>query len=218
MNNQPDTTVLAENFTDKEIFTKIWTSPRAVIKYINENKYEKFVAILLILAGIARAFDRASTKDMGDTYSLWTIIGICVVLGGSLGWIAFYIYGLLLSWTGKWLKGQGDQKSIVRMLAYAMTPMILTLLLVIPQIGIYGVEIFKSDGDITSAGLLSNIIFYGAMILELVLGIWSLVLCVIGISEVQKLSTGNAILNLLLPILIIAVPILCLTMFFSLFN
>tara|TARA_R110002051_G_scaffold324618_1_gene422721 strand:+ start:1434 stop:2090 length:657 start_codon:yes stop_codon:yes gene_type:complete len=218
MDNQTDTTVIAESFTDKEIFTKIWTSPRAVIKYINDNKYEKFVAILLILAGIARAFDRASNKDMGDTYSLWTIIGICVVLGGSLGWIAFYIYAYLVSWTGKWLKANGDQKSILRVLAYAMIPIIVALLLVIPQIGIYGIEVFKSDGDITSAGLVPNIFFYGSMILELVLAIWTLVLCVVGISEVQKLSKGNAILNLLLPVLIIAVPILLLTMFFSLFN
>ncbi len=218
MENQADNPSLVENLTDQEIFTKIWTSPRTVIRYINENNYDKYVYILLFLAGIARAFDRASARDMGDTFSLWTVIGICVVVGGLLGWIAFYIYALLVVWTGKWLKGQGDHKSILRMLAYAMTPTIVALLLIIPQIWIYGIEIFKADGNITSAGLLSNIIFYGAMILEGILSIWTLVLCIVGISEVQKLSTGNAILNLLLPILIIAVPILCLTMFFSLFN
>lgn len=218
MNNQPNEISSVENLTDKEIFTKIWTTPRMVIRYINEKHYDKYVAVLLILAGIAKTFDRADSKDMGDMYSLWTIIGICVVVGGLLGWIAFYIYAVLVVWTGKWLKGQGDQKSILRMLAYALTPTVVALVLIIPQIGIYGEEVFKADGDITSAGLVPNIFFYGSMILEGVLGIWTLVLSVIGISEVQKLTIGNAILNLFLPILIIAVPLVCITVFFSLFS
>jgi len=91
-----------------------------------------------------------------------------------------------------------------------MIPAIIALLCLIPQIGIYGNEIFKADGDITSAGLIPNIIVYGSMILEFILGIWTIVLCVIGVSEVQKLSIGKAILNLLLPILVFAIPIIIL--------
>ena len=60
-----------------------------------------------------------------------------------------------------------------------MTPAIIALLLLIPQIGIYGNEVFKADGDITSAGLISNIFVYGSMILEFILGIWTIVFCVI---------------------------------------
>lgn len=55
------------NFTDKDIFRKIWTSPRKVFKYINEKHYDKYVTMLLILSGISNAFDRASMKNMGDT-------------------------------------------------------------------------------------------------------------------------------------------------------
>ncbi|MEZ4849771.1 MAG: hypothetical protein R3B93_14385 [Bacteroidia bacterium] len=39
-------------FSDKEIFTKIWTSPRRVFQYLEENDYDKFVTSLLALAGI----------------------------------------------------------------------------------------------------------------------------------------------------------------------
>ena len=39
--------VKAINLTDKEVFTKIWTSPRMVFRYINDNKYDKYVNILL---------------------------------------------------------------------------------------------------------------------------------------------------------------------------
>lgn len=208
MNQEISNTSGSNQFTDKQIFTKIWKSPRQVFKYINETKYDKYVYILLFFAGIARSFDRATMKDMGDNMSLWAIIGICVIGGGLLGWLGYYIYAALLSWTGKWLDGAGDTKSILRVIAYALTPSIIALVFLIPQIGIYGNEMFKADGDISSAGLIPNVLVYGSMVIELILGICTLVFFVIAISEVQKLSIGKSILNLLLPILIFAVPII----------
>ena len=98
-----------------------------------------------------------------------------------------------------------------------MIPSIIALIFLIPQIGIYGVEIFKEDGDVTSAGWISNIFVYGSMFLEVVLGIWTLIFCVVGISEVQKLSIGKSILNLLLPVLVFLVPILVIVLLFKAF-
>ncbi len=96
--------------SDTEIFTKIWISPRMVFKYLNDYSYEKFVTILLILAGITRTFDRASTRGVGDNMSLGRVIILCVILGGLLGWITYYIYAAMISWTGKWLNGKGGHK------------------------------------------------------------------------------------------------------------
>jgi hypothetical protein len=207
----------SNNYTDQELFTQIWTSPRAVLKYINDNHYDKYVNVLLVLAGISRAFDRASQKDMGDTMSLWAIIGISVILGGLLGWVSFYIYAALLSWTGKWLGGIGDTSSLLRILAYAMIPAIVALVFLIPPMAVYGIEMFKADGDISSAGLIPNIFVYGSMGMELILGIWAIVTSIIGISEVQKISIGRSILNIFLPVLIIALPIMAIALVFSSF-
>lgn len=210
LNEQSEELILS----DREIFTKIWTSPRRVFKYINDNQYDKYVTVLLIFSGISRAFDRASMRNMGDDLSLWGIIGICVVFGGLLGWLSYYFYAALVSWTGKWLNGQGNTTSILRILSYAMLPSIIALIFLVPQIGVYGVEIFKEEGDITSAGLLSNIFVYGSIFLEFVLGIWTIVFSVIGVSEVQKLTIGKSILNIILPVIVIAVPILILVLLF----
>ncbi len=193
--------------TDRDIFTKIWTSPRLVFKFLNDNRYDKYVHILLVFAGISRTFDRASTKNMGDDMSLLAVLVLCIILGGLLGWISYYIYAALMSWTGKWLKGQGDTNSLLRMISHAMIPSIVALALLIPQIVLFGNGIFRSDIDIYSSGLLSIIVFYTALIIEFGLGIWTLVIFIIGISEVQKLSIGKSILNLILPALIIIVPI-----------
>lgn len=209
MNLNENLTPESENpeFTDKEIFTKIWTSPRLVFKYLNDNNYDKFVYVLLILAGITKTFERASTKSMGDNLPLIAVLAICIVLGGLLGWISIYIYAALMSWTGKWLKGQGNTNSLVRMISYASIPSILGLILLIPQVAVFGNEIFQSDFNMYERGMLSLIVFYFTIAIEIILAIWTIAIFIIGTSEVQKLSIGKSILNIILPALVIIVPI-----------
>jgi hypothetical protein len=194
-----------DSVTPVNIFTKIWTSPRQVFEFINAHRYDKYVTILLVLSGISRAFDQAATKHIGNHLPLFWVIMFCLIAGALLGWISFYFYAALVSVTGRWLDGKGNTQSILRILSYAMAPTIVALILLIPQIAVYGNGIFQSDGDLESAGVLGNSIFYFSVGVELVLSIWTIVFCVIGISVVQKISTGKAILNMLLPVVLIIV-------------
>lgn len=196
-----------EALSDQDIFTKIWTEPRKVFKFINDTQYEKYLYILLIFAGIVRAFDRASSKDMGDDSSLFSILFSCIVFGGMLGWISYYIYAALLSWTGKWLNGAGNTSSIYRILAYAMIPSILGLIFLFLQIAVFGQDYFKSNTDYLESNIVGSIVFWSAFTMEILLSLASFVFMVIGLSEVQKFSIGKAIVNLLLPIAFIVVPI-----------
>jgi hypothetical protein len=216
--NQSDNTFqLSPRLTEREVFTKIWTSPREVFRYINDYRFDKYQTAFLVLAGISRAFDRASTRNMGDHESLGMIIFICIIAGAVAGWMTYYFYAALVSWTGEWLKGKGNMESIVRVLSFAVLPSILSLLLLIPQIAIYGKAIFQTNGDITSASLMGNIIFYGSILLDFILAAYSIVFAIIGVSEVQKLSIGKTILNLLMPAIIIIVPISIIVMIYNYF-
>ena len=206
-----------ENLSDKEIFTKIWTSPRKVFKYIVDRKYEKYVVPLLILAGISNAFSQAINKNMGDNLPILCVILICIIAGSLFGWLSFYIYAALLSWTGKWLKGEGNTDSFLRIISYAMIPSIVAMVLLIPQIGILGADLFKANSDFEGASALSmmvsGILLIVTGVLQIILGIWTIVLCVVGISEVQKFSVGKSILNMLMPgllLLAIVLPIVLL--------
>lgn len=196
-----------DTLSDKEIFTKIWTEPRRVLKCIHETKYEKYFYVLLFLAGVSGAFDRAANRNLGENASLLGLIAGCIILGGFLGWLSYYIYAALLNWTGKWLDGKGDTDSIYRILAYAMIPSAISLIFLVPQIAVYGIDLFVKDGDLVNAGIVGNIVFWGSILLEIILGIFTLVFSVIGLSEVQKISVWKAILNLVLPLLIILGPI-----------
>jgi len=200
--------------TDKEIFLGIWTSPRLVFKYINDNDYGKYVTTLLLLAGIYSAFGRAINKNMGDSMPLWGVLAICIIGGGLLGWISYYIYAALVSWTGGLLHGEGDTDSILRIMSYATLPQILTFVPLFLRILVSGNEVFQSGG---SSDWISVMLLFGSSALGVCLSFCAFALAVIGVSEVQKLSIWKSALNLLLPILILGVPILLLILLFKSF-
>jgi len=189
--------------SDKEIFTKIWMSPRQVFKFINENGYTKFTTILLILGGITSALNSASSRYMGDIMPLWSVLIVCLIGGGIFGWLYFYIYAVLLSWTGKWMKGVGTTKSLFRMISYALIPSLLVLFTFILRIVLIGNEEFQRNVDVFDSRYLITALFSFSLFVEIVTGIWTLVVLVIGISEVQKLSIGKSIVNLILPMVLL---------------
>lgn len=195
----PEETVL----TDKDIFTKIWTSPRMVFKSINDKRYNKFITVLMILVGILSALNRAMNMNMGDRMNLMSVLIVCVIGGGIFGFLYFYIFAALLSWTGKWLKGKGNTKSLLRMISYALIPSLVVLFLMIIRIVLFGNDEFKSNVDLFDNGILFTIITLFSILVEIGIGVWTLVILVIGTSEVQKLSIGKAILNLILPVIVI---------------
>lgn len=194
--------------SDKDIFTKIWISPRLVFKFINENNYTKFTTILLILGGITSALNRASAVNMGDIMPLWSVLIVCMLGGAVFGWLYFYIYAALLSWTGKWLKGIGNTKALFRMISYALIPSMVVLFTFILRIVLIGNEEFQGNVDVLNNGFLTTTLFSFSLFVELVIGVWTLVILVIGISEVQKLSIGKSILNLILPMVLLIIVLI----------
>lgn len=208
----------SHEITEDDIFKKIWTSPRAVFSYLENEKYDKYVPVLLVFMGIVRAFDKAIEKDLGDKLPLIAVLAVCVFAGGILGWITVYLYGALVAWTGKLLKGVADTSSVVRVMAYGMVPAVCTLFVIVPQIAIFGNDMFKDNGSEFVDGFLASLLFYGAAAIQVVLGVWSTIIIVIGISEVQKLSISKAILNVLWAALAIIVPFMTIALVFELVN
>jgi len=193
--------------TDKEVFTQIWFSPRKVFRHIVDTDYDKYFTVLLVLSGIVSAFDRAERSDMGGSLPLMGVVIITVLLGALLGWISYYLYAALISWTGKWLGGEAGTLPILRILAYAMLPSIVAFVFLIPQIAVHGIELFKKEGHVAGGGWLSNVMMFSSLIIQTVLSIWTAVLAIVGISVVQNFSMGKAIVNAILPALVIGIPL-----------
>lgn len=199
--------------TDKEIFTKIWTQPRRILKYIHEKNYAKYSYLLLYLIGLGNILDNASMRNYGDRMSMISIIGIAV-FGALLGWIGLYIYSGFISITGKWIGGKGNTNGIFGIIPYCYIPSIISLVFLFTEILIFGVESFKYYSFVIEENTTNFIIYYSLLILEGLFSLYSIVMLIIGVSEVQKFGIGKAILNIVLPILLV-IPFILLIILFT---
>lgn len=199
----------SEELTDPQIFNLIWLQPRRVYRYIITHKYDKWVLILVILAGIASALENISATDFGSRVSLFAVAGISILIGFMFGWLSFMIYSALVSLTGKWIGGDADYTSILRVIAYAQIPTLFIIMISLTQLFTLGStemteELFfnlNKPMQVFAIGLFGS---------ELLLSLWSFILSVVGISLLQNFSLLKAVFNLVLPILIITIPLLIL--------
>lgn len=179
------------------LLTHIWIKPKRTLAYILQNCPDKYVPILLGLGGIVRAIDRASIKDAGDTMSTSAIIISAIIGGGLFGWLTYYAYAWAMSVTGRWLKGSAPAASFRTVVAWALIPSIFSLLLLPPEVAIFGEDLFKSEPTNTSDFHDLTRAIFG--VLELILSTWTLVILTKGISLIQNFTVGRSIINLLLP-------------------
>lgn len=197
--------------SEKEVFQKIFTEPKIAFEYIHKNHFEKHFITLLITIGIANSLDNVLEKIIaGNIENVVLSVSLSVLLGGFLGWISFYFFGALISWTGKWYNGKGNTDDFVRMMAYCNLPTFVSLAVTIIQL-----IFIKTSPDFFYTQNIHKIMIYGFSAISILIGIWSATLCVIGISVVQKFSYGKAFLNYISALGVVIVPIVIIILLIS---
>jgi Yip1 domain. len=197
--------------TEGEIFTRIWTSPRIVFKFLNDTHYDKHIYLLLALGGIGNGIEQATTHAFGENWPFIVVVCIAVILGVVLGIIGNRVYAGLVLWTGRLFNGKANFHQLLRVNAYSMIPTIAALIFIFMEVGFYGDQMFKSGFNGILLNPPYNFLFYFSLMAQFVLGIWAFVINVVGTAEVQKISTVSAFWNVMLPALIVFVIIFLVT-------
>jgi len=174
----------------------IWTSPRDTIRAIVKYDPEQYVIFLAAVAGVGQALDRASANNMGDDSSLLVIFLFALATGSIGGIISLYISGAILSWLGGRFGGQASAVEVRAAIAWASVPLIWAMLLWIPELAFYGMDMFTS---VTPR--IDNqpwaIMFLG--VIEIVIGIWAFVVFLKCLGEVHRFSAWKALGVSILP-------------------
>ena len=184
----------------------IWTQPRATIQQIVDSDPGQSVLILAGISGFASTLDSVRDTGLGDGIPWFYIVLICALIGSLLGIVGLYVFSFLLHWTGKWLDGRASQPLIRAAGAWAQVPIIWGLLLWVPLIALFGQDLFRSG----SFGLESNPFSpYLPPILAtlLVLEVWSFVLSLHCLAQVQGFSVWKALGNYVLVIAVVVIPV-----------
>jgi hypothetical protein len=194
----------------------IWIKPRETIRKIVDTDPTKHVILLAMLAGIGNALDRSSSRNAADLLPLATILLICILAGPVGGIISLYIGGALFRWTGSWLGGKATSEEVRAAIAWASVPSIFILPIWIPELLIFGEELFTSSTPRLEANPLLGILLLGFAAFEIVVGIWGLVIFMLTLGEVHGFSAWKALAATVLGLLVVVVPILCIAGGFAL--
>jgi len=186
---------------ESKLIFEIWIKPTQTLKYILNSCPEKYVTLFIVLGGVSKAISKASEKNAGDNMSTMLVLTYAIIGGALFGWISYYIYAFFLSITGKWINGKAEPNQFRTVLAWASVPTLSSLILLMPELLIFGDDLFRSE--LSNSDLLYQILYSTFVLIELVLGIWTLVISVKGISIIQEFGIGKSILNLFLPALLL---------------
>jgi hypothetical protein len=203
---------------DHQVIKAVLFDPKRAFRFIHKFQYENHLKPLLVLAGMANAFDRAASSNEGDTGSLGGIIFASLLIGGLLGWISYYVYSSLISWTGSWINGTASREAILRVLAYATIPTSLSLIVTLLGILIFQNSYFQENLNIDSDNYLLLGVYYLLTAVSIGLAVYTLILYVVGVAEVQGFSYLKALLNIALPLVLILVFALVLYLVFGLWK
>jgi hypothetical protein len=192
---------------DSSAWLSMWYSPRQTIRrIININPRHQIIP-LAGLIGIYWTLSQLQFRNAGDHVPFPLTLVITVIGGPIVGIVILYLTGVLLHWTGNKLGGQASAEYLRAAFAWSWIPNIWTLFLWVPQLFLFGTELFTSAKPKISSSSFLALIFLALSILELIANLWSYMILLINISEVQRFSYWRALSSILLTLLIIFVPL-----------
>jgi hypothetical protein len=153
-------------------------------------------------------------KGLGDSLSMPMIFLVAAVVGPLGGLLALCIGGSLLRWTGSWIGGAGTSNQIRSAMAWSTVPVIWALILWIPELALFGNELFTSETPVLDSSLPLTLLLVLFGIIEITIGVWALVVFLKCLGEAQGFSAWKALGNgalmlgvILIPIIVLAVAV-----------
>lgn len=168
----------------------IWIRPRETIRRLADSRSELPILLLACLAATGQALGRASRSSATPNLSSGTIVVLALVIGCLWGPISLWFNSHAVRWTGRWLGGQGNSARIRMALGWAALPGAVSTLLNIPEYLLFGRDILTDGSQRLDAHPVLWIPYVGFGLLELALGIESVVMAAKMVAEVQGFRTA----------------------------
>jgi len=184
----------------------MWTRPRRTIRQIVESDRRGHVIALAAIPGVWYALDRASVESLGDRLPLLRILAASTIMGTLWGITLMYFYALALHASGYWLRGRASTAELRAAIAWPNVITIWALLLWIPEVLIFGDELFTTVPSDGAANPLQAL-FPALVLLEAVAVGWAVVVFLKCVGEVQGFSVWRALANAFLAGLVLIAPL-----------
>lgn len=181
----------------------IWVEPRKTIRAIINTDSKFGFYVLSFVYGLPMAFNLAQSFYLISSVPLWAIIIGALVVCTFLGMIGISVSAWLLQFTGRWINGKGSFQNVRAAVAWSNVPNIVTILMWVALIGIFGGQVFAPEFTETHFfGFQAGAVFI-IFLIQSIVSVWGFILLLHTLGEVQGFSAWKALLNVIIPVVII---------------
>jgi hypothetical protein len=186
---------------EKSPWCRMWTSPRKTIRSIVSANPSMQLLPLSIVYGFPIMIHMAGFLNMGASFNIWGTLLISLLLSPIVGFIGISFTSIIVYWAGKLVKGRSRYKELRCAVAWSNVPNVVTcvawVLLAIFVGGALFTPGFYSEGMALPA--ITTLLFG----LQAIAAVWAFVLFLIALSAVQRFSIWRAIVNVLIPFVLL---------------
>jgi hypothetical protein len=176
--------------------------PRVAIRdVVSYDPRYRFVPLSAIY-GFPMCLQLSEGLGLGDQYPIYWIIVFSAILAIPVGALALTIFAGLLSWTGGWIDGKADFMKIRAAVSWSNVPALADTFIWILLMCAFGDMVFTKNFFSTPFEGGERVFIMSMFFIQLIVAVWSFILFLITLSEVQKFSIWKAIINLIIPIAI----------------
>ncbi|MEN9655079.1 MAG: hypothetical protein RL235_1191 [Chlamydiota bacterium] len=176
----------------------IWTRPRETIRHIihhNPNQSLWWLATIYGFSSLLNSFQAAALGSLDGGVGL--LLFLAVLFAPLWGYLVFSVWSWVVLWTGRMFKGQGEYAAVRAAYAWSCVPLLINGILWLILISLFGVALFLDTAEEVhfSDGWL--VVLFVTLLGKVAMVIWSLVIYLNALAEVQRFSMLRAIGNVI---------------------
>ncbi|MCB1106847.1 MAG: YIP1 family protein [Chlamydiia bacterium] len=175
----------------------MWVHPRKTIRALVEYNPNFRLIILCAIYGFQYMLQASQFLALGQTSSLLVIVLAAAILSIPVGYVIFNVMSFFYLLLGRLIKGKGTFKQIRAATYWSSVPLVVSVIVWIFLMVTHGNSLFVPGYEKHLAGvaLTVNVV---AGIVQIVIGIWGLIIFLHALGEVQGFSAWMALLNVFL--------------------
>lgn len=189
----------------------VWYRPRATVRSAINHRSLNVLIFLAMMAGITYAFDRAISKNMGDDMATIMVLLFVIVVGAIAGIVSWFIWSVILYYSGKLLNGKGTPREMDTGLAISFIPLAFSGIFCVLDVLFLREKLFA---DAMLSPFQIGWLLFSAFIV-FILSLWSFFLMIKAVAEVHRFSSWKGLLAIIIPgavLLLIILGILLIAM------
>jgi hypothetical protein len=183
-----------------DFFETVWQiieSPRRAFHHITLAEHKNYSILLFALFGVGLSFTAFWYFELGSRFeSILSLLGEAISIGVALGFLCAFLFTFLFDVIARMLGGKGSVRNSLGILAYATTPISLSLVLVLPvELLTFGMYLFTSNPNpyTIKPGIYVTLISFDSA-----MALWAFGLSIVGASVGKQLPIVKSFVAVLL--------------------